>query len=131
MNIFIKTVIAVLITTLLCIVIGKQQKDLSLLLSLAAVCLICSAAFTFLKPVIELMQKLSKVGELSGSLFEILLKTVGIALLSEVTELVCDDAGNKSLGKSLHILSVVVILWLSIPLFDEIIDLLQSILVRK
>ena len=131
MNVFIKAVIAVLITLILCIVVSKQQKDISLMISLVAVCIIFTAAFGFLEPVIALMRKLSEVGKLGGNLFEILIKSVGIALLSEITELVCDDAGNKSLGKGLHILSVAVIMWLSIPLFNEIIDLLQSILIRK
>jgi hypothetical protein len=49
-------------------------------------------------------------------------------MLAEITELVCKDAGNNTLGKALQILSTSVILWLSIPLFNELISLIQSVM---
>ena len=131
MSIFLKAIISVFITAVLSLVIGKHQKDLSLILVLITASMIIIAAVTFLTPIVSLMENLSEISQINDSLFSILLKTVGVALISEFAEIVCNDAGNKSLGKSIHILSVAVILWLSIPLFNEIVDLLKAILAQK
>lgn len=42
--------------------------------------------------------------------------------------MVCTDAGNASLGKAVQLLGTAVILWLSLPLFKALVELLQSIL---
>ena len=63
-----------------------------------------------------------------SELLEILLKVVGIGMISQITELVCADSGNKSLGKSLQILTSALILCLSIPILDEMVSLIESLL---
>ena len=72
--------------------------------------------------------KLQAVGNLNTEMLEILLKSVGIGLLSEIAVLVCCDMGNASMGKTLQILSMAVILWLSLPLFSSLLDLIGKIL---
>ena len=47
---------------------------------------------------------------------------------TEIANLVCKDAGNESMGKSVQLLGTAVILYLSMPLFTALIDLLQKIL---
>ena len=127
MEIFMKAVAAVLITAVFCLVLSKQGKDYSVLLAIVVSCMVFSAAITYLKPVFDLVQRLSELGQINSQMLSILLKSVGIALLAEVTELVCKDAGNSTLGKAIQILTVAVILWLSIPLLHELLDLMESI----
>ena len=55
-------------------------------------------------------------------------EAVGIGLICEITAVVCHDSGNDSLGKMLQIIGSAVILWLSLPVFRALIDLIQSIL---
>jgi hypothetical protein len=49
-------------------------------------------------------------------------------LIGELAGLICSDAGNAALAKSIQILTTAVILWLSIPLFESLLDLVQAIL---
>lgn len=58
----------------------------------------------------------------------ILLKAVGIGLVSEIAGLVCTDAGNGSLGKTLQMLGSAVILYLSLPIFTAMLELIREIL---
>ena len=67
-------------------------------------------------------------GNLEPELLHSVLKAVGIGLLAELTGQICADSGNASLGKSLQILATAVILWLMLPLFTQLIDLLEEIL---
>ena len=128
MDTFLKAVVAVFVAVIICVVLAKQGKEFAIILTVLVSCLILAAAFTFLKPVIDLVERLSELGNLNDQMLEILLKAVGVALLAETTELVCKDAGNNTLGKALQILSMAVILWLAIPLFNELIDLIQTVL---
>ena len=68
------------------------------------------------------------LGKIDASFLAILLKAVGIGLIAEITSLICTDAGNAALGKAVQILATCGILWLSIPLFTSLIDLLNKIL---
>ena len=128
MEIYLKAVCGILVCTVVCLVLAKQGKDFSVLLILCICCLIIGAAVSYLQPVVELMDRLSQLGQLNDQMLGILLKSVGIAMISEVTALVCKDAGTGSMGKALQILASAVILWLSIPLFNQLIDLVETIL---
>lgn len=125
---FWKATAAILLTVVLTLAVGKQEKDLSALLSMAVCCLVGIVALSYLKPVLELMEELGELGEISGGTLEILMKAVGIALVSELAGMLCSDAGSSSLGKMLQMLGSAVILFLSIPLFRSLLTLIQEIL---
>ena len=119
---------AVLLAVILCIALGKQGKEAGLLLTLAVCCMVGVLALSYLRPVIELIDELQAVGQLDSGMLEIILKAVGIGLIGEIASLICSDAGNAALGKSLQLLSSAVILWLSIPLLTQLLELVQQIL---
>ena len=118
----------VLIGLILSLVLGKQSKDMSLLLTLAVCVLVCLGALEFLEPVTELIRELRRLSGLDSEVISILLKATGIGLLSELAGLLCADAGENALGKVLQILSNAAILWLSIPLFRKIIEMIGEVL---
>lgn len=118
----------ILIGLILSLVLGKQSRDMSLLLTLAVCVLVCLGALEFLEPVTELLRELRQLGGLDSQAVSILLKAAGIGLLSELAGLLCADAGESALGKALQILSNAAILWLSLPLFRQIIDLIGEVL---
>ena len=128
MDIFLKAAGGVLIAVVLIMALSKQGKDVSLLLTIAVCCMVVSAAITYLQPVTEFFRRLQSIGQLSTDTLTILLKAVGIGLLAEITALICTDAGNASLGKVLQFMATAVILWLSIPLLNELIELIDNIL---
>ena len=120
----------ILIGLILSIVLGKQSRDMSLLLTLAVCVLVCLGALEFLEPVMELLRELRRLGGFDSEAVSILLKAAGIGLLSELAGLLCADAGERALGKVLQILSNAAILWLSLPLFRQIIDLIGEVLAK-
>lgn len=128
MSTFMKAAGLILLAVILGLAIGKQWKEAALLLSVCACCMVLSAAMVYLKPVVELMEQLQNQAGLDPSMLEVLLKVVGIGLISEIAALICTDAGNASLGKAVQILASMVILWLSVPLFTELMKLVTQIL---
>ena len=129
MSVFIKATGGVLVAVILYLVLSKHEKELSLLLTIAVCCMIAFAASEYLQPVIDFMIRLQSLGQLDPELLQTVLRSVGIAMLSEVTSLICADAGNASMGKVLQILGCAVILGMSVPIFSTLISLIEEILV--
>ena len=128
MSIFLKVAAGVLVAVVLCIVLSKSGKDFSLLLSLLVCCTVIGTGLYYLESVFTFFDKLQAVGNLDGDKMAIVLKATGIGLLTEVTNLICVDAGYTTLGKSVKILATAVVMWLALPLLESLLDLLDIIL---
>lgn len=129
METYLKATACVLVAVVLCLTLSKHTKEMSLLLIMTVCCMVVIAAITYLTPVISFLEKLQTVGNLDADLLRILFKAVGIGLTAEITSLICEDAGNSALGKGLKLLASAVILWLSVPLFTTLVELVEEILV--
>lgn len=125
---FVQAAALVLIAVVLVLTLGKQGKDVGMLLTMAACAMVMLTGLTYLEPVMDFLIQLEDMGNLDSSMISILFKVVGIGILSEVAGMICTDSGNASLGKVLHILGTAVILWLSIPIFQVLLQLVHDIL---
>ena len=129
MNIYLKAVSYILIALILYIILQKEAKDYAVLLSLIVCCLIATVAMQYVAPILVFVRRLQTMGNFDESFLSILLKSLGVGLLTEIVSLVCIDAGNTAFSKILHILAVVTILWLGLPLFEALITLIEDIVV--
>lgn len=127
MDIFLKTAAAVMIAVVISLVLSKQNKDFSILFSMVVCSMILISAQSFLRPIVDFFKKLQLLGNLDSKLFSILLKATGIGILAEISAMICVDSGNAALGKAMQILATVLILWISLPLLNELIDLIGQI----
>lgn len=115
-------------TAVLGLVLGQSKADISLLLTICVCSMAVLGALTYLKPVIDFARRLIQLGQLSGELLDVLLKAVGIGLLSQIAGLICADAGNQSLGKALQMITTALMLCISLPLLEQILSLLEKVL---
>lgn len=128
MDIFMKACGGVLIAVLLGLTLEKSWKEAAMLLSLCTVCMIGVCAVVYLEPVVELLYSLQRKTGLDGNLLQALIKITGIALITEIAALVCTDSGNAGLGKAVGLLGTAVILCLSVPLIQQLLELAETIL---
>ena len=128
MDIFLKISAGILITTILCLVLSKRADEISLLLCLAVCSITLTVALSYLNPVIEFARRLVHLGNINSELLQVLLKTVGIGLLTEIVCLICEDIGKKSLSKALQITATAVILCISIPVLEQLLSLIELVL---
>lgn len=128
MGMFIRAFGAIMIAVILTLTLNKQSKELSLLLTIGVCCMVMLVGLQYLSPVIDFIHRLESLFGEDNGWIQILLKSVGIGLVAEIAALICSDAGNSSLGKSLQFLASAVIIYLSIPVFNGLMDLLQQIL---
>ena len=128
MDQFVRIVAGVLLTVLLTVLLNKQGKDMALLLTAAVCCMVITVVVTYLEPVLAFVKELQAIGSLDSNMVRILLKTVGVSLVAEVASLICADCGNSALGKAVQILAIAAVLWLSLPLLQALMDMIQKIL---
>ena len=85
-----------ILTVVLGAALGKTEKDLSVVLSLAACCIILMVALEYLSDILVFLWELgSGIGD-RNPFTGILLKIAGVALVTEVSSLLSSDAGNSS-----------------------------------
>lgn len=128
MDAFWQWVAGAMLTVVLGIAVGKQSKDIALVLTMAVCCMVLFAASAYLQPVMDFVQRLQTIGQLEDGYGQILLKAVGIGLITEFAVLICNDSGNSALGKALQIAATVVVLWISLPLMESLLDLIERIM---
>ena len=119
---------AVILAMILILTLRQSNQPMAVLLSITVCVLVLVGALNYLKPILAFLDSLRQLGNLSGEMVTILLKVTGISVLSEIAALVCVDSGNASLAQALKIVSTAVILYLSIPIFQVLLDLVQKIL---
>ena len=128
MDIFIKASALALIVSVLYQIVSGRNKEIGTLLVVLGCAIVLFMAISYMEPVFTFIRKLQALGNLNTEMLGVLLKTVGIGLLAEISILVCNDMGNSSMGKALQILATAVILWLALPMLSSLLDLLGEIL---
>ncbi len=128
MDIFIRTVAGVFFALILIITVSKREKDLSAVLTIGVCAMIGVIAFSFFQPVVNFLVMLQEKTGVDSTFFWILIKAVGIASLGEMACHICTDAGHGAIGKVVELLSSAVILWLSLPLLEKLLSLVDEVL---
>ena len=128
MDIFLKVTAGVLITAFLSLVMGRNSTGISLLLTIFVCSLVVIVTLSYFRPVVDLLHRLVQIGELGNDLLSILLKIVGISLISQIAAFICVDTGNQALGKALQIITTAAILCVCVPLLEQILQLIENVL---
>lgn len=128
MELYWKVIGAILTALILGLHLGKQERDFSILLAITVCCLGATIALSFLEPVLNVLREMEALICFEEGILNILIKSVGIALTTEVAAMICYDAGSNSMGKMVHLLGTAVILYLSVPVMTALLKMLREIL---
>ena len=128
MDVFFKVSAGALLVAILSVILSKEGKEYALILCVCACAMILMIAVKFLQPILSFLSRITQVGELNTDLLSTLLKIMGIGLVSQIAGMLCTDAGNQSLAKALQIFATTLILWTTLPLMEQLIMLIESIM---
>lgn len=128
MSTFLKVISAVVVAVILTSLLPKNARDYSALIIVTICAGIIAVICSFLEPIIAFIQTIQEDSVLDNNALNVVLKVSGVSILSEVLAVVCADTGNASIGKMVQLLGTTVILWLSLPLFTLLIELIKNIL---
>lgn len=124
----IKLAVIVVISLLLIIFLKDVKREFALILTIAcAVILFISVAEDFFN-VFEKIYNLSLgIGNVN-SYVSLMLKILGISLISQFVVDLCRDAGENALASQTEIASKVIILVMTLPLFETVINIVIGLL---
>ena len=108
--------------------LSGRNKEIGTLLVVVGSSVILVMSIMYMSPIFQFFEMLQTTGNLNHELLSILFKSVAIGFLTEISVLVCNDIGNTSVGKTLQILSTVLILRLALPLLNSLLDLISGIM---
>ena len=106
MELFLQATAAVLLAVIMFLVLNRQDKEIAMLLTVAVCTMVIYIAGRYIESVMDFLRQLQQMSGLGSDYLSILMKVVGIGFLSEIACLVCTDAGNASLGKTLQIAGI-------------------------
>lgn len=116
------------IASIACCLLKPHIEGFSTVLSIAAGTLILMISFGFLKPVLNVLLRLSQIAHMDSTAVAPLMKVTGIGLLVKIAESVCEDAGDKTLCNAVQIGGTLLALYVSLPLISAVLDLLEEML---
>lgn len=125
---FVQACALVMVGLILIHTLGSGGKQTGLLLSCGICAMVGVLFLSYLKPVLDFLEVLGSLGGVNSQMTLTMLKITGIGILTEISAVICSDNGAASLGKALQLMGTGVILWLSLPLFETMINLLRRIL---
>ena len=128
MDLFWKTTAGILITVILVLAVEKQERDLAMVLCLAACAMAGIAAFTIWEPVLDFMHRIGETGSFPSDILTVLIKITGIGIVTEVAQHICNDSGNSALAHGMQLLGTAAILLLSLPILETLLELIQQLM---
>lgn len=128
MNIYFKATAGIVICLFLYLLLPKESKSLSVLMTIAACCAVLTVVLSFFVPVMEFAESLIHIGNIDAEMVKALIKSTGVCLISEFTIVFCKDAGNATLGKAAQILTAAVLMYISIPYLNQLMKIVENLL---
>lgn len=123
----IKIVVFCIVTVLLAVVLKKYNSMYSVLISLAG------CVFVFLMIAEDFFSIVSKVSSLAYdfsytySYIKLMIKTLGICIITQIVSDMCIDAGEKAMSTIVETGAKVTIIAMMMPLFETLINIISGI----
>ena len=128
MDVFFKIIALALASVIAWLLLSKRDKEFAVALTLVVCAMMGIALTAFLEPVVSFVQRLLRVTQLDTAQLSILMKSVGVTLVSQLASMVCRDAGNETLGKLVELIASATVIWLALPLMQALLELLERML---
>ena len=78
--------------------------------------------------IIQLIKSISDKSGINSTFLSIILKSTGIAILTEFAVSVCNDSGESAIANKIEIGSKVIIIYLSIPIISSLLEIITKIM---
>ncbi len=116
------------VAAVLAVMLRQYKPEYSIILSVAAGVLllmfVVSAAAPIVDKINEIMDKSAAVSQYGG----VLIKALGICLISQMACDACTDAGEVSLASKAELAGKIAMVLVALPLFDDILDVVIKLL---
>ena len=127
MDIF-QIVIIGIIGTVLVVLLKGYNPEYQIFLSAVTGIIILFLIYNYLQPVLESFKLLWNRVDLNNEYFQILLKIIVVAYITEFGAQICKDAGEKSIGMKIELAGKIIIIYLSVPIIFALMEFIIQLI---
>lgn len=127
MTILIKVAAIAVAGTVLSLVIKKNSPEMALMLTISLALVALYLAFDTIKEVTQFITSLADMAQISPAVLTVVIKAVGISVVSKLSSDVCRDAGQTSVASGVELVGAFTALYISLPLFKTVLSMIGSL----
>jgi len=116
-----------LCASVLAVVLRAQRPELALGLSLAAGALVVGVLLGELAPLVSTLRRMLTLGGLSDNALGVVLRAAGVCFVTQWAADTCRDAGQTALAGKAELTGRVLLLLLTVPLFEQVLTLILGV----
>ena len=124
----IKIVIIGIAGAMLSIIIKSYKPEFSIHIVLSTVLILFLPVISKLEIILDFFNSISAQANISKIYFPVIIKILGIAYIADFTAQICKDAGEGAIASKVEFAGKVIIMYLALPVFLSIIDLINKLL---
>lgn len=115
-----KIFLLAIIIAVVCMVIKNYKPEYALLCQLCGVIIIFAYAFNSFKDVFYSLTDIFTLSGLDSSFLQILIKALGISVMTDFASTVCRDSGNNTLSNAIEFFGKTIIVFMALPILKKL-----------
>lgn len=127
MNIISICVLAV-VTVIIAVMLKPKNGEIALMLCISCGIIILLSVISQVAQVVGTVNSIMAAADMNTNYIVILLKVIGICLLTEFAVNVCRDAGQQGIASNVLLAGKILVTVTSLPLYSEILNTVLSLL---
>ena len=117
-----------IVTSLLAVQIKAIKAEYAIYVSLCGCMIIFFYSLKGIDAIMELLNRMSEMGNVEQEYFKTLMKITGVAFVAEIASDISKDCGFQTLAKQVQVFGKISILVMSLPVFSGIVELIGELL---
>ena len=113
---------------ILAVTVRRQSPELAILTSLAAGICILTASLRYVDTVMRFWEDLARSAGMDGRLSGVLMKSVAVALLTQLGAQICRDGGEGALASKLELAGSGACIVLVLPMLAQVLETVAELL---
>ena len=124
----IKIAVTGIVSVIAILTVKSFDRTIGMICALAGCIVLILMALPELSGVYEQISGLTEKSGVNNEELSVLLKVLGISILTEFAADLCADAGEQSLGGKIRLAGKISVLAVSVPVIDSLIQLVERIM---
>ncbi len=126
MNVISICVLAV-VAVIMIVTLRPKNGEIAIMLGISCSVIILLSVLSQVSEVVSMVNQIIAVSDISTSYIVILLKVIGICLITEFAVNTCKDAGSQSLANNVSLAGKLMVTITSLPLYSDILNTVLSL----
>lgn len=118
------------VAVIMIVTLRPKNGEIAIMLGVSCSVIILLSVFSQVSAVMDTVNNIIAVSDISTGYVAILLKVIGICLITEFAVNTCKDAGSQSLANNVSLAGKIMVTVTSLPLYADILNTVLSLVKR-